>query len=229
MRVLDAGCGTGETLQWLAEAIEPSGKVVGIDLAEAHAAAAHRYDASNIEIMQGDLLSAPLTPPCFDFIWCVNTINHLRDPVQQPNILRRCCVQAGELRWGKVHLVPDMYFAWDSRLERLTNEAVRRYYRDRYGLEERDLAPVRAIVGVMRDGRLKNISARTVMLERVSPLDAATESLPSGRNFSRHLGRASAALSCRMKTMPNSPGSAIRAHAVSRCGVRIFIICRVSH
>ena len=69
-----------------------------------------------------------------------------------------------------------MYFAWDSRLERLTNEAVRRYYRDRYGLEERDLASVRAIVGVLRDSQLKNISVRTVMLERVSPVDAATES-----------------------------------------------------
>jgi SAM-dependent methyltransferase len=176
MRVLDAGCGTGETLPWLAEAVEPSGRVVGIDLAQAHAAAAHRHDAYNIEIIQGDLLSAALAPASFDFVWCVNTINHLRDPVYATKHLATLLRPGGRIALGQSSLVPDMYFAWDSRLERLTNEAVRRYYRDRYGLEERDLASVRAIVGVLRDSRLKNISARTVMLERVSPLDAATES-----------------------------------------------------
>jgi SAM-dependent methyltransferase len=175
IRILDAGCGTGETLQWLAEAIGPSGKVVGIDLAEAHTAAARRHAASNIEIMQGDLLSAALAPASFDFVWCVNTINHLRDPVQALEHLATLVRPGGRIALGQSSLVPDMYFAWDSRLERLTNEAVRRYYRDRYGLEERDLASVRAIVGALRASRLKNISVRTVMLERVSPLDAAAE------------------------------------------------------
>src|SRR5689334_20774249 len=33
MTVLDAGCGTGESLQWLADEVGPSGKVFGIDLA----------------------------------------------------------------------------------------------------------------------------------------------------------------------------------------------------
>jgi hypothetical protein len=68
-----------------------------------------------------------------------------------------------------------MYFAWDSRLERVTNEAVRQYYRDRYSLDERDLTRVRAIVGVLRAANLRNVAARTVLIERVSPVDAATE------------------------------------------------------
>jgi hypothetical protein len=58
----------------------------------------------------------------------------------------------------------------------VTNEAVRQYYRDRYRLAEEDLAPVRAILGVLRAARLKEVSARTVMIERVSPVDAATAS-----------------------------------------------------
>src|SRR5262249_47964349 len=33
MRVLDAGCGTGEALRWLAEPVAPDGVVVGMDLA----------------------------------------------------------------------------------------------------------------------------------------------------------------------------------------------------
>jgi hypothetical protein len=68
-----------------------------------------------------------------------------------------------------------MYFAWDSRLERVTNEAVRQYYRDRYRLEERDLTSVRAIVGLLRGSNLHNVTARTIVIERVSPVDAATE------------------------------------------------------
>jgi SAM-dependent methyltransferase len=163
-------------LEWLAEAIGPSGKVVGIDLAEAHAAAAHRYIAPNIEIMEGDLLRAAFEPASFDFVWCVNTINHLRDPVHAIKHLATLLRPGGRIALGQSSLVPDMYFAWDSRLERLTNEAVRSYYRDRYGLEERDLASVRAVVGELRASRLKNITVRTVMLERVSPLDSAAES-----------------------------------------------------
>ncbi len=68
-----------------------------------------------------------------------------------------------------------MFFAWDSRLERVTNEAVRSYYRDRYSLDERDLTSVRAIVGVLRRANLQNVTARTVLIERVSPVDAATK------------------------------------------------------
>ena len=63
-----------------------------------------------------------------------------------------------------------MVFAWDSRLERLTNEAVRRYYRDRYSLEERDLADVRALVGLLRSTGLRRVTARTFVIERMTPL-----------------------------------------------------------
>jgi hypothetical protein len=68
-----------------------------------------------------------------------------------------------------------MFFAWDSRLERLTNEAVRHYYRHRYGLDERDLAAHRALVGLLREVGLRDVTARTFMIERVFPLSPADE------------------------------------------------------
>ena len=82
MRILDAGCGTGESLPWLLDEVKPSGSVVGIDLATAHVDAARRYASTNVEILQADLLTARLEPSSIDFIWCVNTINHFRDPIQ---------------------------------------------------------------------------------------------------------------------------------------------------
>jgi SAM-dependent methyltransferase len=175
MRILDAGCGTGEALPWLLDEVKPSGSVVGVDLAAAHADAARRYASANIEVIQGDLSTVCLEPASIDFIWCVNTINHLRDPVQGVIGLSTLLRPRGRIALGQSSLLPDMYFAWDSRLERVTNEAVRQYYRDRYGLAEHDLTAVRAIVGVLRRAELRNVTARTVMIERVSPVDTATE------------------------------------------------------
>jgi SAM-dependent methyltransferase len=176
MRVLDAGCGTGEALPWLFDQVKPSGSVVGIDLATAHVHAARLHASANIEVFQGDLLTARLEPASIDFIWCVNTINHLRDPVQGVIRLSTWLRSRGRIALGQSSLLPDMYFAWDSRLERVTNEAVRQYYCDRYGLTERDLTAVRALVGVLRGANLKNVTARTFLIERMSPVDTATQS-----------------------------------------------------
>src|SRR5207245_9023105 len=82
---------------------------------------------------------------------------------------------SGRIALGQNSLLPDMYFAWDSRLERLTNEAVRQYYRERYRLDERDLTAVRSLVGVLRRAGLRKVIARTLIIERVAPLSAADE------------------------------------------------------
>jgi SAM-dependent methyltransferase len=177
MRILDAGCGTGEALPWLLAEVQPGGHVTGIDLAAAHVQAARRFAGANIEVLQADLSStAPIAPAGVDFIWCVNTINHLREPIQGVSRLKALLRPRGRIALGQSSLLPDMYFAWDSRLEQAVNEAVRRYYRDRYSLDERDLASVRALVGILRAASLQNVAARTVMIERVSPLDAAAQS-----------------------------------------------------
>jgi SAM-dependent methyltransferase len=175
MRILNAGCGTGEALPWLLEEVEPSGHVIGVDLAAAHVDVARLYASANIEVLRGDLLTVPLSPASFDFIWCVNTINHLHDPIHGVNRLATLLRARGRIALGQSSLLPDMYFAWDSRLERATNEAVCRYYRERYSLDERDLTSVRALVGVLRGANLQNVTARTILIERVSPVDAATE------------------------------------------------------
>jgi SAM-dependent methyltransferase len=176
MRILDAGCGTGEALPWLFDEVKPTGNVIGIDLSAAHADAARRHASPHIEVLQGDLLTAPVAPASIDFIWCVNTINHLRDPIRGVNRLAGMLRRGGRVALGQSSLLPDMYFAWDSRLERVTNEAVRQYYRERYSLDEGDLKSVRAIVGLLREANLQNVTAQTVLIERVSPVDAATES-----------------------------------------------------
>jgi SAM-dependent methyltransferase len=173
--VLDAGCGTGEALRWLSSVVGPKGAVVGIDLSTAHVAAARSLGLANATVLQADLLDTPFSPASFDLIWCVNTINHLRDPVLALKRLAVLLRPGGRIALGQSSLLPDMYFAWDSRLERLTNEAVRRYYLDRYGLSEQDLASVRALVGWLRGAGLREVTVRTLPIERASPLRPADE------------------------------------------------------
>jgi SAM-dependent methyltransferase len=175
MRVLDAGCGGGEALAWLREAVGDEGMVVGLELAAAHAAAARHNVSARALIVQADVQKPPLAAAAFDLIWCVNTINHLRNPVSGVERLRSLLRPGGRLALGQSSLLPDMYFAWDSRLERVVNEAVRAYYRDRYQIEERDLTAIRSLVGFLRKANLSRVSARTFLIERISPLAASDE------------------------------------------------------
>jgi SAM-dependent methyltransferase len=175
MRVLDAGCGTGDSLRWLHDAVEAEGLVVGMDLAIAHTTAARSRAPADALVLQADLLKVPLQPANFDLVWCVNTINHLHDPVAGLSALAGLLRRRGRIALGQTGLLPDMYFAWDSRLERAVNEAVREYYRDRYRVNEHELTGIRALVGLLQRAKLSNIQVRTFVIERIAPLHEADE------------------------------------------------------
>jgi SAM-dependent methyltransferase len=175
MHVLDAGCGTGEAMRWLCDTVAPQGTVVGIDLAAAHVSAARAIVPDQVLVLQADVRRPPLQPRNFDFIWSVNTINHLREPLAAVRVLASLLRPGGRIALGQSSFLPDMFFAWDSRLERLTTEAVRVYYRDRYGLSERDLTDTRSIVGLLRRASLQNVAVQSFIIERLSPLNPADE------------------------------------------------------
>jgi SAM-dependent methyltransferase len=183
MHVIDVGCGSGEALNWLLGEVSPSGRVVGVDLAAAHVAAARLQASPGIQLFQANLFDDLFEPASFDLVWCVNTINHLTDPLAGVAHLATLLRDGGRVAIGQSSFLPDMYFAWDARLEGAVNDAVRRYYRERYDLDEQDLKAVRALVGVLRQAPLQNVAVHTVMIERTSPLDAATESYLSETIF----------------------------------------------
>lgn len=171
MRVLDAGCGTGEALRWFADEVGPKGAVIGMDLAVPHLRAARIIAPENgALVLQGNMLEPPIAPASVDLVWSVNAINHLHSPVAGLTALLALVRPGGRLALGQSSLLPDMVFAWDSRLERVVNEAVRQYYRDRYQLDERELTSIRAIVGLLHQAGLRRVSVRTFMIERIAPL-----------------------------------------------------------
>jgi len=175
MRILDAGCGTGEALGMLADAASPGGLVVGMDLAAAHVRQARVIAPPDSLMLQADVTDIPLRRACVDLVWCVNTINHLRDPLVGMGALSRLLRPGGRIALGQSSFLPEMFFAWNAPLERRVDAAVRRYYQERYGVSEHDLAAIRSLVGLLRRAGLQDIEAHTVAIERISPLRPADE------------------------------------------------------
>ncbi len=175
MVVLDAGCGAGLATTWLSEQVSPGGLALGIDLATAHAKLARATTPPAVAVLQADLAAPPLRAGSLDLVWCVNTINHLREPLDGVRTLASLLRPGGRLALGQSHLLPEMVFAWDARLERAATEANRAYYRDKYGLSEADTAGIRALLGWLRAAGLRDVRAHTVAIERAAPLSPADE------------------------------------------------------
>lgn len=175
MRILDVGCGSGEALRWFDELLNGSGVVAGIDLAFAHVAAARATSPSRVLVAQADLLRPPFVGELFDLIWCVNTIGHLRRPEEGLMVLGTLLKNGGRIALGQSSFLPDMFFAWDARLERVITKAIRGFYRDRYGLSERDVTRIRGLVGMLKRAGMRDVTAKTFIIERTFPLTVTDE------------------------------------------------------
>jgi 2-polyprenyl-3-methyl-5-hydroxy-6-metoxy-1,4-benzoquinol methylase len=85
VRVLDAGCGTGVSTEYIAH-LNPDAQVLGIDLSEgAIATATQRCQASgvtNVTFRQLSIYDVDQIEGEFDWINCVGVIHHMPDPLR---------------------------------------------------------------------------------------------------------------------------------------------------
>jgi SAM-dependent methyltransferase len=116
-RVLDAGCGSGRTL----EELEPFGVVHGIELDPEAAEVARSRGVGEVEI--GRLEDLPWEDARFDLITCLDVIEHTPDDRVTLSELRRVCKPGG---WLLV-TVPAYQALWS--LHDDANHHFRRYNR----------------------------------------------------------------------------------------------------
>lgn len=95
-RGLDACCGVGLHVCWLAERTGPAGRVVGLDASGDHLMRARRLAADEpvrdrVEFVQGDLRHLPFEAGSFDWAWCADALYPFggMDPVAGLAELRR--------------------------------------------------------------------------------------------------------------------------------------------
>jgi ubiquinone/menaquinone biosynthesis C-methylase UbiE len=83
-RVLDAGCGGGSFLPWIAESVGPSGNIAALDLTPENVAVTEQRVAGwslpcPVEARVGDVTALPYRDGHFDAVWFANTSQYLDD------------------------------------------------------------------------------------------------------------------------------------------------------
>ena len=123
-QVLDVCCGTGASALTAAEAVGPTGKVVGVDLAQellelARAKAAKRR-LGNVHFELGDMLSLKFSAERFDAVVCVFGIFFVPDMAMAVRELWRCVRPGGQLAvttWGPNLFEPGNNRFWRSIMD----------------------------------------------------------------------------------------------------------------
>ena len=101
LRVLDAGCGTGDSAIYMAQQA-PTAQVVALDASrpslEIARARAHARGLGNVELVHASILDLPrlgLAP--FDYVVCSGVLHHLPDPLEGVRALLSVLQPAGGL------------------------------------------------------------------------------------------------------------------------------------
>jgi ubiquinone/menaquinone biosynthesis C-methylase UbiE len=82
-RILDVGCGTGVVTRALAQRVQPSGTVIGLDpRPEFLELAAELTPDPAVEFRHGDALALPFEAHAFDAVVCITVLEHMPAPEQ---------------------------------------------------------------------------------------------------------------------------------------------------
>ena len=191
-RGLDVGCGVGLYALWLAEALGPSGSVVGIEpemekVDAARGLVGRRLDPGRLEFTQGDGTAIPLPDRSVDWVWCGDVLHHIQDTEKALREFRRVVRPAGRIVVKESQVLSAMFLPGHPELERRIQLAEIRRTLDEGGgrsfQERRQTTPAS-----LRAVGLTESTTRTYMLERRAPLGPADLGYIQQTVFSRNWG-----------------------------------------
>lgn len=189
-RGLDVGCGVGLFALWLAEAVGPDGRVLGIEPSEERVAAARdlvgEASAGRVEFRPGDGTDIDAPDASFDWVWCANVLHHIQDTGTALREFARVLRPGGCIVIVESQLLPGLFLPGHPELEARLRAAEAAFSRDEGGeysfQERRQRTPLS-----LREAGLEPISFRTYLTQRQAPLPESArdyiERVVFGRNW----------------------------------------------
>lgn len=182
-RVLDAACGSGSFLPWLADLVGPSGHLTALDLAPDNVASVERRLTEwvlccSVRADVGTVLALPYPNDSFDAVWFANTSQYLNDEelMQVLQEFQRVVRPGGLVALKEV----------DASLLRIHPAPIGlvfQFFQARAHAGYRiAIGTLRAptLPGELRKAGLDNVWHRTTLIERSAPLNPAARAMWRG-------------------------------------------------
>jgi SAM-dependent methyltransferase len=159
---------------WLAEAIGPHGRVVGIEPTAERADAAralvgHAAPQGCLEFRPGDATAIDAADASFDWVWCGDVLHHIQDTARALAEFARVLRPGGRVFVKESQLLPGLFLPGHPALERRLRHAEMEWSRHEGGElsfeERRQRTPAS-----LRAAGLAVEGFRTYLLERRAPL-----------------------------------------------------------
>jgi SAM-dependent methyltransferase len=191
-RGLDVGCGVGLFARWLAEAVGPQGRVVGIEPSKerveaARAFAGHGPVGSRVEFREGDATKLDMPDAGFDWLWCGDVLHHISETGRALGEFARVVRPGGRIVVKESQLLHGAFLPGHPALERRLRQAEMEWSLHEGGdfsFEERR----QRTLPWLKAAGFRIEAFRTYLLSRQAPLPAAARDYVQHVVFERNWG-----------------------------------------
>jgi SAM-dependent methyltransferase len=214
-RGIDVGCGVGLYTLWLAEAVGPNGRVLGIEptaerIEAARALTAAQAGPQGLEFREGDGTAIEAGAGAFDWLFCGNVLHHIPDTQAALKEFARVVRPGGLVVVLESQALSAMFLPGHPELERRIQQAETERSREEAGarsFQERRQRTAESL----REAGLAAVAHDTRLLQRRAPLlPAAREYIGTvvfGRNWGERLKPLLSAEDWRRRAALCEPGS----------------------
>jgi demethylmenaquinone methyltransferase/2-methoxy-6-polyprenyl-1,4-benzoquinol methylase len=194
-RGIDVGCGVGLYTLWLAEAVGPGGRVLGIEptterVEVARALTGGAAGPPRLEFREGDGTAIDAAAGAFDWLFCGNVLHHIADTQAALKEFARVVRPGGRVVVLESQALSAMFLPGHPELERRIQQAETERSREEAGarsFQERRQRTAESL----REAGFADVTHDTRTLQRRAPLDAATReyigTVVFGRNWGERL------------------------------------------